>query len=277
VTPSYNQADFIVWTVRSVLLQRYPELEYILMDGGSDDRTLELLRPYEARFAHFQSMPDGGQSAAIAAGFERSTGSIMAWLNSDDVLAPGALHVVARFFDEHPEIDALYSHRCIVDERNDATGYWILPPHSDHKMMRWDLIPQETCFWRRSLFEKCGNVDPSFRFAMDYDLFVRFMRAGRFARLPRFLGAFRKHPAAKTSQQLETVGEEEVRRVRDTYGITIGALDRWIGRGFWHRMHARSNRHARRRRTLPGALAGTGWNYDRAWGGLLGGTDLPPL
>lgn len=276
VTPSYNQGRYVTWTVRSVLLQRYPDLEYIVMDGGSDDETLERLEPYVPRFTHFQSEPDGGQSAAIAAGFERSTGAIMAWLNSDDVLAPGALHAVARYFREHPDVDVLYSHRCIIDEHNVTSGYWILPRHSNFKMMRWDLIPQETCFWRRSLFEQCGNVDPTFRFAMDYDLFVRFMQAGRFVRLPRFLGAFRRHPLAKTSRQLETTGEEEVQRVRETYDITIGPRDARIGRWFWYAMHARSDRHARRGRALPGALPGIGWNYDRSWGGLLGERGVPP-
>ncbi len=215
VTPSYNQARFVGWTARSVFLQRYPNLEYIMMDGGSKDDTVEVLRPYADRFAYFVSERDKGQSDAIHRGFQRATGEIMAYLNSDDMLAPGALHFVARFFADHPDVDAVYSHRVTVDGRNRVKWYWVLPEHSDWYMVRWDLIPQETCFWRRRIFDRCGNVDPTFRFAMDYDLFVRFMRAapGRMRRLDRFLGVFRQHDEAKTTRLMETIGAEEIRRV----------------------------------------------------------------
>ena len=206
VTPSFNQARYVRRAVRSVLLQDYPDLEYMVFDGGSTDGTLNVLAPYLDRLAHFHSGPDQGQSDAIATGFGRSTGQIMAWLNSDDMLAPGTLHFVARYFAEHPEVDAVYSHRCIVDENDRVTSYWILPQHSDYLMRRWDMIPQETCFWRRRLFEKCGNLNRSYHFALDYDLFLRFMAWGRFARVNRFLGAFRKHKQAKTLRLLRHGG-----------------------------------------------------------------------
>ena len=280
VTPSYNQAAFVPWTVRSVLLQRYPNLEYVLMDGGSDDGSLERLEPYLHHFHHWQSRPDEGQGAAIADGFEHTSGEIMAWLNSDDMLAPGALHWVARYFADHPDVDVLYSHRCMVDDANTVISYWILPRHSSRKMLRWDLIPQETCFWRRSLYERCGPVDRSFRFAMDYDLFARFMLAGRMVHVPRVLGVFRQHELAKTSQQMETVGQEEVRRVHERYDVRFSRLDGLIGRRFWHGMLVRSAWHVRRSRTLPGALPGIGYDYDEVWGGLLnedGGAANPEL
>src|SRR5918998_2479133 len=97
ITPSYNQARFVGWTARSVLLQRYPNLEYIVMDGGSTDGTMDVLAPYADRFAYLVSQRDKGQSDAIHRGFERSSGEIMAYLNSDDMLAPGALHFVSKF------------------------------------------------------------------------------------------------------------------------------------------------------------------------------------
>ncbi len=206
VTASYNQAAYVEWTVRSVFLQRYPNLEYIVMDGGSDDGTADVLAHYRDRFAHFVSERDGGQSDAIRRGFERSTGDVMAWLNSDDLLAPGALHFVARYFARHPSVDVIYSHRCMINNTGHVIGYWILPRHSSYLMRRWDLLPQETCFWRRRLFRAAGNVDATFRFAMDYDLFVRYMKRGRFQRVNRFLGAFRIHDKSKTQQQLKTVG-----------------------------------------------------------------------
>src|SRR5690242_3525666 len=109
VTPSYNQARYIGWTVRSVLLQDYPDLEYIVMDGGSDDGTMQVLAPYADRFAHLSHAPDKGQGDALYRGFERSTGEIMAYLNSDDMLAPGALAFVAEFFAARPDVDVVYS------------------------------------------------------------------------------------------------------------------------------------------------------------------------
>ena len=278
VTPSYNQARFVGWTARSVFLQRYPELEYILMDGGSTDGTMQVLEPYADRFAHLVSERDKGQSDAISRGFARSTGDLMAYLNSDDMLAPGTLAFVARYFAEHPNVDAVYSHRCTVDARNNVLWYWILPEHDDWYMMRWDLIPQETCFWRRRLFEKCGNVDPSYRFAMDYDLFARFMRAapGRIRRVDRFLGVFREHEAAKTSRLMETTGAEEIRRVWKTYGIKPGRLDPLRSARFFHGVIRAGDRFAVKRGKLPGALPGIGYNYNQVWGGLLDDERLPP-
>ena len=129
------------------------------MDGGSTDDTVSRLARYKDQFSFFASEPDNGQADAIAKGFARSSGEIMAYLNSDDLLAPGTLHFVAKFFKGHPDVDCIYSHRCTVDENDRVVWYWILPPHQDSLMKRWDFIPQETCFWRRSLFEKAGNID----------------------------------------------------------------------------------------------------------------------
>jgi glycosyltransferase involved in cell wall biosynthesis len=267
VTPSYNQGEFVEWTVRSVFLQRYPALEYILMDGGSKDRTLERLEPYRERFAHFVSAPDRGQADALRRGFERSTGEIMAYLNSDDVLLPGTLAYVADYFRRHPEVDMIYSHRCMIDERNTVTSYWILPPHCSALIRRWDLIPQETCFWRRRLFEREGNVDPSFRFAMDYDLFVRYLRSGRVRRVSRFLGAFRVHGDSKTETQWFSVGRGEVARVRAQYGIRC-ASD-LLGSALSHAVQLRSAWFVYRGGTRPGLPPGVGYNLDEMWGGLL--------
>ncbi len=273
VTPSFNQGRYLRRAVRSVLLQDYPNLEYMVFDGGSTDDTLEVLRPYVNRLTYFQSGPDGGQANAIASGFERCTGQIMGWLNSDDLLAPGALHFVAQYFAQHPEVDAIYSHRCIVDENGRVISYWILPQHSNYLMRRWDMIPQETCFWRRGLFEKCGNLNRSYQFALDYDLFLRFMSAGRFVRVDRVLGAFRKHKQSKTLRLLRTEGRAEIRAVRQQQAVKIslpeklvGALFfRWvIGRGWWHAMH---------RGSLAGALPGVGYDYDAVWDGRLGEPD----
>jgi glycosyltransferase involved in cell wall biosynthesis len=275
VTPSFNQGKYIEWTVRSVLMQRYPQLEYILMDGGSTDNTREVLEKYADHFAHCVSEKDEGQADAIARGLERSTGDIMAYLNSDDMLAPGALQFVAQFFLQHPRIDAIYSHRVVVVESNTVASYWILPPHSNYIMKRWDHIPQETCFWRRRLFEKCGNIDRSFHFALDYDLFLRYMNAGQFFRVNRFLGAFRFHSDAKTSRLLADLGQKEITRVRAKHGIRIHRGESMIGGLFSLYVQRRGFRYEFFRSPLPGSLAGKGYNYDALWGGLLNDSRLP--
>ena len=282
VTPSYNQGDYVAWTVRSVLLQRYPNLEYVFMDGGSNDSTLAAVAPYRDRFAHFESAKDKGQADAVARGFGHCTGEIMAYLNSDDMLAPGALMTVAQYFQDNPQVDAVYSHRVTVGAANKAVNYWILPHHSSYLMKRWDLIPQETCFWRRRLFEKCGNVDPAFRFALDYDLFVRYMNAGKFARLNCFLGAFRFHENAKTSRMIAEVGYAEIKKVQAKNQLLPGSqLGLWgfdkLGSAFSLYVQRAAARHIALRHNLPGGLPGLGYDYDEVWGGQLCDSRLPPL
>jgi glycosyltransferase involved in cell wall biosynthesis len=269
VTPCYNHAQYIEWTVRSVLLQRYPNLEYIFMDGGSTDGTQDIVAPYRDRFSHYVSERDKGQSDAIHRGFKESTGEIMAYLNSDDMLAPGTLHYVAEFFAKHPNVDVLYSHRCTVDSANKALWYWILPKHNNYLMMRWDLIPQETTFWRRGLYEKVGPIDPQYRFAMDYELFIRFMREGTLHRTNRFLGAFRQHDSAKTSQLLETVGKQEIEQVWRKYGLKNSRLDPIRSKMFFYGAMRHGCQYAQSGKMLPGSLPGIGYDYDDVWGGLL--------
>ncbi len=274
VTPSYNQGKYIERTVRSVLLQRYPNLDYILMDGGSTDDTVSRLAPYKDRFTFFSSEPDNGQADAIAKGFARSSGDIMAYLNSDDLLAPDALHFVANFFERNPAVDFIYSHRCTVDENDKVLWYWILPPHLNFFMKRWDLIPQETCFWRRRVFEKAGNVDPSYHFAMDYDLFVRFMNLGRVRRINRFFGAFRQHSESKTTQLLGIMGRREMLRVRQKYGIRRLPRDGFFGMLFGQYVSRAGGRFAGAGSRLPGAFPGAGYDYNDLWGGILRRPDL---
>lgn len=272
VTPSFNQARYLESTLRSVLLQRYPNLEYLVLDGGSTDGSGGIIDRYRGELAYAVSERDNGQADAIARGFARSTGDIMGYLNSDDLLAPGALEFVARFFAEHPRVDAIYSHRCTIDAAGIVRWYWLLPPHSNFLIKRWDLIPQETCFWRRRLFARAGNIDPSFRFAMDYDLFVRYMTAGgKFRRVPRFLGCFRQHDDSKTSRLVATLGQEEVARVWRTYGLGSRQADPFIYRNFAEFVNVRSARYERDNRRLPGAAPGAGYSYDaELWGDQLG-------
>ncbi|RJP84291.1 MAG: glycosyltransferase [Desulfobacteraceae bacterium] len=217
VTPSYRQADFIERTIQSLFQQQYPRLEYIVQDGGSSDGTVDILKKYEDQLVRWASEKDGGQSDALNTGFGYATGDIMAYLNSDDMLLPGVLHYVARYFAAHPEIDVVYGHRVLIDEYDQEIGRWVMPPHDDEVLSWADYIPQETMFWRRGIWEKAGGlIDKNFKFAMDWDLILRFRDAGaRIVRLPRFLGAFRIHPHQKTSAEISQQGEMEMGLLRE--------------------------------------------------------------
>ena len=220
VTPSYNQAHFIEETIKSVLDQNYPNLQYIIQDGKSQDNTKEVVDKYLDQYGdrlQFNCAQDSGQGNAINLGFSEASGEIMAWLNSDDLLLPGSFAYVADYFKNHPEVDLIYGHRIIVNEDNQETGRWILPSHEERDdMLSWvDYVPQETMFWRRELWQKVGgNIDESFKFAIDWDLILRFRDAGAVIhRVPRFLGAFRVHQQQKT-QSWNEIGIEEMNRLR---------------------------------------------------------------
>ncbi len=215
VTPSFNQGRFLEKTLQSVLGQGYPHLEFMVQDGGSTDETPALLARYRAQLKHCESTKDRGQAHAINLGFQHARGDILAYLNSDDLLLPGALSYVADYFSKHPDIDVVYGHRVLVDHTDAEVGRWVLPRHDDN-FLRWaDFVPQETLFWRRGIWEKVGaSLDETFHYALDWDLLLRFLDAGaRFARLPRFLGAFRLHSEQKTSLQMFNLGVPEMDRL----------------------------------------------------------------
>lgn len=217
VTPSFKQAQFIGRTIDSVVGQGYPALEYIVMDGASPDRTTEVLAEKAASCAGMSwvSEPDKGQSDAVVKGFRRTSGDIMAWLNSDDMLMPGALPYIVDYFRTHPDVDVVYGHRVIIDEEDREIGRWVLPAYNPDALTYFDFVPQETLFWRRSAWDRVGGLDTSFQFALDWDLLVRFRDAGcRIVRLPYFLGLFRVHSSQKTSSIINTVGDAEMQRVR---------------------------------------------------------------
>lgn len=215
-TPSFKQGEFIERTLLSVFDQQYPRLEYFVQDGGSKDGTVEVLKKHQTRLSGWASEQDSGQSQAINLGLTKTSGEIMGWLNSDDLLLPGALHTVADYFNRHPDVDVVYGNRLLIDVNDMEIGRWIVPGHNSAVLSWADYVPQETMFWRRRIWEKVGGqIDESFRFAMDWDLLVRFRDAGaNFAHIPRFLGAFRIHAHQKTSASINDVGHQEMDRIR---------------------------------------------------------------
>jgi glycosyltransferase involved in cell wall biosynthesis len=201
VTPSFEQGSYLERTLYSVVNQNYPALEYVVQDGGSSDETVDVLRRYDDSLRHWASERDEGQGDAINRGFAHTSGEIMAYLNSDDLLLPGALAYVARYFASHPDVDVVYGNRMMIDADDGHIGSQVLPRHDDDELSLLDFVPQETLFWRRSAWEAAGGqIDASLRFAIDWDLLLRLRDSGaKIVRLPRFLGAFRVHDEQKTA------------------------------------------------------------------------------
>ncbi len=219
VTPSFNQGYFLGQTIRSVLDQHYPKLQYYIQDACSTDTSLDVLRKYEDRLTGWVSEPDNGQADAINRGFAKTSGQVMAWLNSDDRLLPGSLEAVARCFEKRSEIDVVYGHRVIVDAQGYEVGRWVTPQHRRGAMIWADYVPQETMFWRRSLWDRVGGrVNDKLQFSMDWDLVARFEQAGaRFYRIPRFIGVFTTHPSQKSIATKESIGRHEFEQIRSQY------------------------------------------------------------
>lgn len=203
VTPSFNQGSFIEATIRSVLEQGYPDLEYLVIDGGSTDNTLEILRRYEDRL-QWISEPDRGQSDAINKGFRRATGEVVAYLNSDDLYEPGALLAVGQFFAEHPEAMWVTGRCRIIDHqarecRRLITWYknfW-LRTGSRGVLAVLNYVSQPATFWRRRVIAEIGELDEALHFTMDYDYWLRLSSRWPVHVIDRFLASFHIHPGSK--------------------------------------------------------------------------------
>ena len=209
VTPSYNQGKFIEATIRSVLLQGYPNLEYIIIDGDSTDRTIEVVKKYEGYLSYWISEKDRGQTHAINKGVEKSSGDILAWINSDDVYTKGTLQNIARSFHSQPDCVVVHGNRILIDENGDVTGWLCLPPF-DPKTGIFNVC-SETAFWSRSAMNQAGLLNENLQFAMDLEFFGRLYKCGKFLKMNEYLGYFRCHAANKSSN-LQHIGQEEAER-----------------------------------------------------------------
>ena len=223
ITPSYNQAQFIEETILSVLNQGYPDLEFIVVDGGSTDGTLDILRKYEDRLA-WSSGRDGGQTNAINIGLRRATGDIVAFLNSDDVYLPGALRAVGEYFSRHAEASCLTGQCRTMDEKGREiriaiTTYknlW-LSLNSYQVLLILNFISQPATFWRRCVTEKIGYLEESLHYTMDYEYWLRMSRHYRMHVLFRRLACFRVHSHSKSGTTAHCQFDEEL-SVASRYG-----------------------------------------------------------
>ena len=227
VTPSYNQGRFLERTILSVLNQNYPNLEYIILDGGSTDESVEIIKRYEKYLAYWVSEKDAGQADAIKKGFRQSTGQILAWLNSDDVYLPGTLYRITGVFKNNPDVGVVYGNEYLTDEKDKIIGERRLTPYIPYSSKLGFLyggfgIYQPASFWTRDLYYAVGEIDVSFQHCMDNDLFTKFAFAGaRFRFVREFLAGFRIHPMSKTST-LQHVARQERQIIRDKCANRIG-------------------------------------------------------
>ncbi len=199
ITPSYNQASFLPETIDSVLQQTYPNIEYIVVDGGSTDGTLDVLKEYQDRISWWVSEKDRGQTEAINKGFARARGEILAWLNSDDTYYPQAVEEAVAFLSAHPDVGMVYGDANYIDSHGRVIGKFNTRQTSYARLRRGAVyIPQQASFFRARLWKQVGPLDPSFYFAMDYDLWVRFAKVSEIRYVPRLWANFRLHEGAKT-------------------------------------------------------------------------------
>jgi glycosyltransferase involved in cell wall biosynthesis len=199
VTPSFNQARYLEDTIHSVLEQDYPNIEYLIADGGSTDGSADIIRRYSDHLAWWVSEKDRGQTDAINKGFAHARGDILAWINSDDTYAPHAISEAVEFFRTHLEIGLVYGDASFIDEDGRIIGHF-RAAQTDYRRLRQGYvhIPQQAAFWRGDLWKKVGPLDPSFYFAMDYDLWVRLSAVAPIQYTPRLWANFRLHTQGKT-------------------------------------------------------------------------------
>jgi glycosyltransferase involved in cell wall biosynthesis len=199
VTPSYNQVGFLESTILSVLGQDYPNIEYIIVDGGSTDGSVEVIHRHQDRLAWWVSEKDKGQTDAINKGFSRAKGQILAWLNSDDTYEPNAVREAVEFLLQKQDVGMVYGDANFINGEGRVIGRFPAAP-TDYRRLRrgYVHIPQQAAFWRADLWRQVGPLDPSFYFAMDYDLWVRLARVTPLLYTRRLWANFRLHSQGKS-------------------------------------------------------------------------------
>lgn len=221
VTPSYNQGQFLEETIRSVLLQNYPNLEYIIMDGGSSDNSVEIIKKYASWLTYWVSEKDNGQADAIYRGFERANGDVLAWINADDFFLADALHEVGWYFSQNRHADVLVGGVRLVDSEGKKIKTWMAFRQDYNSILCYgQLFLQMGVFWSAALYRRSGGIDSTLHFAMDYELFLKFSKDTDFFGYSNIvLAACRSHPDTKSGQIFSSVGLPEMKAIQKRHGI----------------------------------------------------------
>jgi glycosyltransferase involved in cell wall biosynthesis len=268
VTPSYNQGEFIERTVQSVLGQGIDGLDYLVVDGGSTDATVDVLRRYEGRL-RWVSEPDDGQADAVNKGLAATRAPIIGWLNSDDVYYPGALAAVRNHFAEHPEVDVVYGKADHVDEHDALLEPYPSEPWDPERLQDVCFLCQPATFFRRRVVERHGPLDPRLRFCMDYEYWLRLCRAGaRFAYLEVPLAGSRLYATNKTLGQRVAVHRE----LNDMLQATLGVVpDRWLSNYAHAVLQDRGRSHERTPLRFAVAVSARCWLASLRWNRKVSG------
>jgi len=217
VTPCLNEGQFIEETIRSVLLQGYPDFEYIIIDGDSSDRSVEIIKKYEKWLTFWLSELDHGQAHAINKGFKRITGDIVAWINSDDFYMAEAFSYVCSVFTFHQDIDMIYGDMLLKYEDKTLNKIYKPCKFSLTDQIRFRIIPQPTCFWRSSLFNKMGYLDESYHYMFDVEYWIRAGYHIRIKYFPVVLAGFLIHKQSKTQKNTILSAQEGIRMYENIF------------------------------------------------------------
>ena len=236
VTPSFNQGKFLEDTLRSVVSQEYPHTEHIVLDGGSTDESVEIIRRYARHLQYWASAPDRGQAHAINMGLAMAKGEVLGWLNSDDTLLPGALATVGKTFAEHPEVDLVYGDFIYTD----VAGRPVRRRHvfssiSYESLLYHDYLGQPALFFRRSLYDKVGPLDEALYYCLDWDLFLRMWRVCRPLHVPALLATYRLDHAAKSNAE-DTAKAIAMAHLVQQRNMNQRFKQAWLNR-LWHRAY----------------------------------------
>jgi len=231
ITPSFNQGRFIEQTILSVISQGYPDLEFIILDGGSTDETATVIKKYESHITYWHSRKDNGQAAAINEGFEMATGDILCWLNSDDMYLPGILHKIADSFHDIHSAEIVFGNCIHFNELSKKTrGSDVLRSHENFRLSLCDYIIQPSSFFTRSAWQKTGKLNESLHFSFDWEWFIRLEKAGvHFIPVPDYISLYRIHEAHKSGTG-SGKRVEELKQIADTYNERrlAKAFSRWM-------------------------------------------------
>lgn len=231
ITPSWNSVEFIERTIRAIVNQTYKNIEFIVVDGGSTDGTVDVIKRYAGEISWWVSEKDEGMYHAINKGMARASGDIVAYLNSDDIYYPDTIAQVVASFSEHPEADLIYGDLDLIDAKDKVLYNQKYPDFlaKHFANANYSMIGQPASFWKSNLLKKIGFFDENFKMAADFDFFVRAGAAGKMLHVNKTLAAFRVHEKSLTSRQLQ-LNFAEINLMREKHGVAYKRLTSKISR-----------------------------------------------